>query len=118
MADTTYSIRNEAHNYHVRRQAPKTIGLTERMASAEKIRARIKELGTRPKNVTLSDIEWVMTQLDQFAQVTLLKNVHAYMWTVDGEPFSVCTHHKGSKQLKPVYIKNFLNAMITTGWYE
>ena len=88
------------------------------MASADKIRERIREIGSHPKNVSVSDIEWVMGQLANFTGVRLTTNVHAHIWTVDGETFSVCTHHKGSKQLKPVYVKNFLNAMIKTGWYE
>jgi hypothetical protein len=88
------------------------------MASADKIRARIREIANRQKNVTLSEIEWVMSHLGQFAKVTLLKNVHAHLWTIDGETFTVCIHNRGSKQLKPVYVKSFLNAMVNTGWYE
>ena len=88
------------------------------MASADKIRARIREIGNRQRNVTLGDIEWVMSQLEQFAQVTLMTNVHTHQWTIDGVPFNVCIHHKGSKQLKAPYVKSFLNAMIDTGWYD
>lgn len=88
------------------------------MASAEKIRARILEIADRPKNVTLADIEWVMNQLKQFGEVEVTGNVHQKLWCFDGELFSVCPHHKGSKQLKQAYVKEFLNAMIKTGWYE
>jgi hypothetical protein len=88
------------------------------MATADKIRERIREIVSRPKNVTLSDIEWVMGQLEGFARVRLTTNVHAHIWTIDGETFSVCTHRKGSKQVKAVYVKSFLIAMVKTGWYE
>jgi len=88
------------------------------MASADKIKARIREIANRQNNVTLSDIEWVMSQLKRIATVTLTTNVHANIWTIDGELFTVCTHHKGSKQLKSPYVKSFLNAMTNTGWYD
>src|ERR1700722_15771677 len=104
--DTTNSIRDEKSGCTSGNLQTKTSRVNDRMASADKIRARIRELASRPKNVTLNEIEWVMSQLDQFAEVTLLANVHAYMWAIDGESFSVCTHHKGSKQVKPIYVKS------------
>jgi hypothetical protein len=88
------------------------------MASAEKIKAKILEIAARPNNVTLADIEWVMNQLRQFGEVDLSENVHRKVWCFDGALFSVCPHHKGSKQLKRAYVREFLNAMIRTGWYE
>jgi hypothetical protein len=88
------------------------------MASEEKIKARILGIAVKPKNVTLADIEWVMNQLKQFGEVVVSENVHRKVWCFDGALFSVCPHHKGNKQLKPAYVKDFLNAMIKTGWYE
>lgn len=88
------------------------------MASAEKIRARILEIAAKPNNVILADIDWVMNQLRQFGDVQVTHNVHRKVWCFDGALFSVCPHHKGSKQLKSAYVKEFLNAMIKTGWYE
>jgi hypothetical protein len=88
------------------------------MASVEKIKTRILQIAAKPKNVTLGDIEWVMNQLKQFGKVDESGNVHQRVWCFDGALFSVCPHHKGSKQLKPAYVKEFLNAMIKTGWYE
>jgi hypothetical protein len=87
------------------------------MASAEKIRMRILEIASRPENVTLADIDWVMNQLKQFGKVTSKQNVHWKVWCFDGALFSVCPHHK-NKQLKSPYVKEFLKAMIKTGWYE
>jgi hypothetical protein len=88
------------------------------MAVADKIKARISEIADRPKNVTLTDIEWVMNQLRQFGNVEVSSNGHWRLYCLDGEAFSVCPHHKGSKQIKPCYVSNFLNVMIKTGWYE
>jgi hypothetical protein len=88
------------------------------MASEEKIRARIREIGDSPKNVTLADIEWVMERLKQYGDVDESNNEHQKLFHFGGESFGICTHRKGSKQLKPAYVKNFLNAMIKTGWYE
>ena len=88
------------------------------MASEEKIRARILEIAEKPKNVTLADIDWVMNQLKRFGDVDVSENVHRKVWCFEGALFSVCPHHKGSKQLKPAYVNEFLNAMMKTGWYE
>ncbi len=88
------------------------------MANVEKIKARIREIAARPKNVTLADIEWVMSQLEQFEEFAVVGNVHRKAWVSKDTSFSVCTHHKGRKQIKPVYVSHFLNAMTKIGWYE
>lgn len=88
------------------------------MATADKIKARIIEIAARSKNVPLSDIEWVMNQLKQFGEVEISGNSHLIMWRYETAIFSICTHHKGTKQIKPIYVKSFLYAMIETGWYE
>jgi hypothetical protein len=88
------------------------------MASTEKIKDRIREIAGRPNNVTTSDIEWVMNRLEDFAPVQVTGNVHQRLYVFEGLRFSVCPHIKGSKQLKRVYVKNFLQVMIETGWYE
>jgi hypothetical protein len=88
------------------------------MASAEKIRARIRNIAARPNNTTLADIEWVMSQLGQFEEFEVVGNVHRKAWSSKETSFSVCTHHKGRKQIKSVYVSHFLNAMMEIGWYE
>ena len=88
------------------------------MASEEKIRHRISEIASRPKNVPISDIEWVMNQLKSFGTVIFSENEHRKVWCFDGTLFSVCPHHKGNKQLKLPYVQDFLKAMMKTGWYE
>ena len=89
------------------------------MASEEKIRERIREIAGRKNNVDAADIDWVMNQLKQFGNVSVeTENVHIKMWRFDDEIFSICPHTKGGCQLKPVYVKNFLNAMMNTGWYD
>ncbi|MHB1796452.1 MAG: hypothetical protein ACYCPO_15965 [Acidobacteriaceae bacterium] len=89
------------------------------MASEEKIRERIREIAGRKNNVDAAEIDWVMNQLKQFGNVSVeTENVHIKMWRFDDEIFSICPHTKGGRQLKPVYVKNFLNAMMKTGWYD
>jgi hypothetical protein len=88
------------------------------MSNHRMIRARIREIADRPKNVTLADIEWVMNQLEQFEPFKVVGNVHRKAWSSQDVTFSVCTHHKGRKQIKPIYVSHFLNAMMKIGWYE
>lgn len=89
------------------------------MASEEKIRARIREIAGRKNNVDEADIDWVMNQLKQFGKVSVeTENVHIKMWRFDDEIFSICPHTKGGRQLKSIYVKNFLNAMMNAGWYD
>lgn len=88
------------------------------MATANKIKELILEIASKPNNVTLADIERVMRMLESFGTVTVKGNVHRKMWCFQGALFGVCTHHRGSKQLNPAYVKEFLNAMMKTGWYE
>ncbi|WP_158821555.1 hypothetical protein [Granulicella sp. S156] len=88
------------------------------MASAEKVRTRILELAAEPKDVTLADIDWVMHQLKQFGEVETGGNAHMKIWRFEDTIFVICIHKKEFKQLKAAYIKDFLNAMIKTGWYE
>ena len=37
---------------------------------------------------------------------------------IDGQIFSICTHHRGNKQVKAVYVDQFLDAMSELGLYE
>ena len=40
------------------------------------------------------------------------------MYAIDGVRFGICTNHPGKKQIKAIYVKQFLRAMAETGWYE
>jgi hypothetical protein len=88
------------------------------MASAEelkeRIRARIAKINQGPRSVLFSDIEWVMNHLrdDLGYPVTISGNNKHYTYVVaDLKPFQVCDHHRGQKELKVCYVKNFLNRM-------
>ena len=90
------------------------------MATLEKLKGTISDIVSRRKNVTLSEIESVVSQLSQFGFVVRKprKTTHGLLFGVNHERFSVCTHHPGSKQLKPRYVDEFANAMIKLGLYE
>jgi hypothetical protein len=89
------------------------------MAELKKIKARIQELAGRPRNVRLSEIEWVVKNLGLNGfQTRAASNVHQTVFTVNGKKFGVCTHLGGSSQLRPEYVRQFLNAMIDLGLYD
>ena len=89
------------------------------MAELGKIRERICELAKRKKNVRLGDIEWVVNNLALNGYKTRkARNEHQVIFTVEGTKLGVCTHHTGRSQVKPVYVKEFLNAMIDLGLYD
>jgi hypothetical protein len=90
------------------------------MADLKKVKDLIREIAGRPKNVTLSEIEKVAEQLKShgFVVNTRLAGDHAKLFHIGNQVFSICTHHRGSKQLKPNYVKDFLNAMIELELYE
>lgn len=89
------------------------------MTGQDKIRAFIAEIAARPNNVTEADIKWVVDQLGNLGLYTSRDtNVHQVMYTVEGEQFGICTHHRGGKQIKRCYVRQFLAAMSNIGWYE
>jgi hypothetical protein len=87
-------------------------------ARREKIKRSVQEIAGRKHNVTLAEIERVMSQLGDHCTVTSVENGHQRMYAIDGVRFGVCTHHPGRKQIKAIYVKEFLRAMSETGWYE
>lgn len=90
------------------------------MADIEKIRGVISEIALRRKNVSAEEIERVVNQLKQhgFSVRPSRKTPHGVLYGIGSVRFSVCTHHKGSKQIKPAYVDAFLDAMIELGLYE
>jgi hypothetical protein len=89
------------------------------MADLKKIKEHIRELAHRKKNVRLSEIEWVVNNLalNGFESRTA-GNEHQKIFTINKTKFGVCTHHTGSSQLKPEYVKQFVVAMIELGLYD
>jgi hypothetical protein len=89
------------------------------MADIEHIRAKIAELAERRKNVVLSEIQWVVNNLGANGyEVSSKSNSHQTFFRVGGQPFGVCHHHRGSKQIRKCYVDEFLNAMELLGLYE
>jgi hypothetical protein len=89
------------------------------MAELRRVVARITELAGRRKNVSVDEIEWVVNQLNGLGYDTNVRGTqHNKIFRVDKAIFTVCSHNKGSKQIKPCYVDNFLNAMVELGLYE
>ena len=98
------------------------------MAKLEAIE-RIREIAERPKNVRLSDIEWVMNQLSSHGYTTSSRsNQHQALFSIQWKPsqseppksrlFGVCHHNPGGSQIKSCYVKQFLESMIDIGMYD
>jgi hypothetical protein len=86
----------------------------------ERVRTAIEKIAQRPRFVLFSEIDWVMTRLqdDLGHRVRRTgKNQH-YTYTVDNlRPFQVCDHHRGQAHVKVGYVKGFLARMIELGLY-
>jgi hypothetical protein len=89
------------------------------MADIGRIRERIAEIAHRKKNVELSEIEWVVNNLGRNGySVSQRGNEHWIIFRVGERPFTICPHHKGSKQIKVCYVEEFLDAMEDLDLYE
>ena len=90
------------------------------MASTEKVRETIADIAKRRKNVSASEIDWVVRQLKEhgFDVREPRRTRHGLLYGVGPLRFSVCTHHAGSKQVKACYVDEFVDAMVELGLYE
>ena len=89
------------------------------MAEHEKLEERIREIAGRKKNVRLSEIERVVNSLEASGySVRRPRNEHQVVFIINGTKFSVCTHKRGSSQLKVCYVNQFLGAMMELGLYD
>jgi hypothetical protein len=89
------------------------------MADISHIKERIAEIGQRRKNVELSDIQWVVEHLGMNGySVGHRSNQHATLFRIGERQFSVCHHHRGSKQIKVCYVDDFLDVMEDLDLYE
>jgi hypothetical protein len=83
-----------------------------------RIRKAIEEIAAKPRSVLFAEIDWVMTHLrdDLGYRVRITGQNQHYTYTINGlQPFQVCDHHKGQKQVKPVYVRAFLARMMELG---
>lgn len=90
------------------------------MATLAKIKESIEEIAGRRKNVTFSEIEKVIGQLSEHGYIVRSRPAgdHGVIFHVNEEVFHICTHNKGSKQLKKYNVNEFLEHMIELGLYE
>jgi hypothetical protein len=89
------------------------------MADIEDVKDRISQISRRRRNVDRAEIEWVVNRLrDNGYEVSSRSNGHAVIFRVGTKIFSVCTHRRGARQLKPCYVDDFLDAMEESGLYE
>ena len=86
------------------------------MAEREKVEELIREIEGRRKNTTLQEIERIVNQLHILGYETSKRGTsHNMMFRVGEQKFSICSHNRGSKQLKRCYVDAFLNAMSELG---
>jgi hypothetical protein len=91
------------------------------MASIEKVQERISQIATRRKNTTADEIDWVVSHLAENGfnvRKRPTKGGHGTLYAIESRKFHICTHNPGSKQVKPCYVDEFINAMIELGLYE
>lgn len=88
------------------------------MSDAGRIKRTIADIAQRRKNVTLDEIEWVITQLGQYYEVGSRNARHGKLFRVATRRFMVNFHSPGSKQVKPYSVDDFIDAMVELGWYE
>ena len=89
------------------------------MADIDKIREKIAEIADRPKNVTFSEIEWVVNRLSEHGYAVEMRDArHGKLIQVDSQTFMVNYHNPGNKQIKAYSVMDFIGAMIELGLYE
>lgn len=88
------------------------------MADLETIKAKIRDIAGRRRNVTFDEIQWVVTQLGQFYDVNMRPARHGALFRVDKQRFMVSSHNPGSKQVKSYAVDGFIQAMVDLGLCE
>jgi hypothetical protein len=93
------------------------------MADIDRIKAEIADIGRRPKNATVAEIEQVIDQLESVGYQVKRRNArHGRLFSVSSTSgsarFMVNHHNPGSKQAKSYSVREFINAMMDLGLYE
>lgn len=89
------------------------------MADLERIKRDIGKIAQRPKSVEFSEIKRIADQLKSLGwEVSYRRTNETWAFYIAGAVFTVSDHHPGSSQLKPVYVRKFLGAMISLQLYE
>ncbi len=80
------------------------------MADLDQIRKRIAEIARRRKNVTLSEIEWIVRQSGEHGYtVHSTDKKHGKLFQVDSQTFMVNHHNPGNKQVKWYSVNDFIS---------
>ena len=89
------------------------------MADVERIKREIAEIAGRPHAVRFAEIDRIVSQLATLGyEVDKRRISDGWLFSVDGYRFSVVTHNRGRSQIKAVYVKAFLVAMMELALYE
>ena len=87
-----------------------------KMADVERVKREIREIAGRSKNVKIGEIQRIVRQLGELGFLTDSRDTaHGVMFQVGAEIFHVCTHNRGSSQLKQVTVQEFLDRMANLG---
>jgi hypothetical protein len=88
------------------------------MADLDRLKREIAEIAERPNAVTFDEITRLADQLELNGySVEYTKRTHGWLFVINEEIFGVSDHNHGRAQIKPKYVRNFLNAMINLGLY-
>jgi len=90
------------------------------MASVDRIKAEIAEIARRPKAVRLEEIERIVSQLQGIGyEVSARTATHGRLFRIgENPPFMVARPNSGDSHIRSVYVRVFLEAMITLGLFE
>jgi hypothetical protein len=90
------------------------------MADLGDIQDQVRALAERPKNVEAKEICRILDDLNKHPgfESGYRDTGHGLSCFINDKTFSICTHNRGSKQLKPCYVKSFIKAAIEVGIYE
>jgi hypothetical protein len=93
--------------------------MTDDSGRLDKVKEAIRGLAHRTANVEIEELIGIVESLGPLGySVRVRKANHGALLAIDDQRVNVCFHNRGSKQLKPVYVRQFLRAMIELGLYE
>lgn len=92
---------------------------SEKKARLERIKEAIRDVADRPRSVALDELKRIVDQLQMAGySARYRRGTKHWVFYVGGEIITVSDHNPGSSQLKPVYVRKFLGAMIELGLLE
>src|SRR5262245_50202948 len=85
----------------------------------EKIKKEIADIASRPNGVEFSEIDRIVRHLGTIGyRVSSRAGTHLHLFVVGSERFTVCKHNPKRKELKSVYVRNFLTTMTALELYD